>query len=246
VAWIVGVGPTAGLGAAVARRFAQAGYVAAITGRTAGRLEAVAEEIRAAGGEASVFVGDVSDEASIKSVATQLRSLGPLKAAVFNAGAQVRAPTLELTAQEFEQAWRTTTLGGFIFAQSAIKALLENKVAADDPQGHGSVIFTGATGSLRGKPPFAAFASAKAGLRSLSQSLAREFGPQGVHVAHVVIDGGINGERLRSAAPGRVAQAGTDGLLQIEAIAETYWQLHLQHRSAWTHEADLRPFKEAF
>jgi NAD(P)-dependent dehydrogenase (short-subunit alcohol dehydrogenase family) len=112
--------------------------------------------------------------------------------------------------------------------------------------GKGSVIFTGATASLRGKPPFTAFASAKAGLRSLAQSMAREFGPLGIHVAHVVIDGGIDGEKLNTAVPQLRIERGADGLLNIDAIAEAYWHLHGQHRSAWTHELDLRPFKERF
>ncbi len=114
------------------------------------------------------------------------------------------------------------------------------------PQGRGSIIFTGATASLRGKPPFTAFAAAKAGLRSLSQSMAREFGPLGIHVAHVVIDGGIDGERLNTSAPQRKISAGDDGLLNIDAIADAYWHIHSQHRSAWTQELDLRPFKETF
>jgi NAD(P)-dependent dehydrogenase (short-subunit alcohol dehydrogenase family) len=137
-------------------------------------------------------------------------------------------------------------LGGFVFARAALPLLLAAPDAADNPIGAGSLIFTGATASLRGRPPFAAFAAAKAGLRSLSQSLAREFGPRGVHVAHVVIDGGIDGERLRTASPQRAEQAGVDGLLQPDAIAESYWQLHHQHRSAWTQELDLRPYRETF
>jgi NAD(P)-dependent dehydrogenase (short-subunit alcohol dehydrogenase family) len=112
--------------------------------------------------------------------------------------------------------------------------------------GHGTVIFTGASASLRGKPGYAQFAAAKAGLRMIAQSMAREFGPQGLHVAHVVIDGGINGQRLLSRAPDLIKQRGEDGLLGIDAIAETYWQIHLQPRSAWAHEVDLRPFKEPF
>jgi NAD(P)-dependent dehydrogenase (short-subunit alcohol dehydrogenase family) len=114
------------------------------------------------------------------------------------------------------------------------------------PSGQGTIIFTGATASLRGKPPFTAFASAKAGLRSLAQSMAREFGPLGIHVAHVVIDGGIDGEKLNTAAPQLRIERGADRLLNIDAIAEAYWHLHGQHRSVWTHELDLRPFKERF
>ena len=248
VAWIAGVGASAGLGAALARRFAHEGFIVALTGRTPEQVGAVAAEIEAAGGRAHAFAGDVASEAEIHGIAQRVRALGPLTVAVFNASSAVRAPTLEITVDQFTQAWRTSTLGGFVFAREALRGLLANSidVGADAGKGRGSLLFTGATAALRGKPPFAAFAAAKAGLRSLSQSLAREFGPQGVHVAHVVIDGGIDGERLRSNAPQRVAQVGDDGLLQLDAIAESYWQLHAQHRSAWTQELDLRPFKEPF
>jgi len=246
VAWVAGVGASAGLGAALARRFASGGFTVALTGRTVQQLQVVAGEIEAAGGRAHAFAGDVGSEAEIHGIAQRVQALGPLSVAAFNAASAVRAPTLELTVDQFTQAWRTSTLGGFIFGREALQLLLANGLDPLAPTGRGSLLFTGATAALRGKPPFAAFASAKAGLRSLSQSLAREFGPQGVHVAHVVIDGGIDGERLRSNAPQRVAQAGDDGLLNLDAIAESYWQLHLQHRSAWTQEIDLRPFKEPF
>jgi len=246
VAWVAGVGVSAGLGAALARRFASGGFTVALTGRTAQQLQVVAGEIEAAGGRAHAFAGDVGSEAEIHGIAQRVQALGPLSVAAFNAASAVRAPTLELTVDQFTQAWRTSTLGGFIFGREALQLLLANGLDPWAPTGRGSLLFTGATAALRGKPPFAAFASAKAGLRSLSQSLAREFGPQGVHVAHVVIDGGIDGEKLRSNAPQRVVQAGDDGLLNLDAIAESYWQLHLQHRSAWTQEIDLRPFKEPF
>jgi NAD(P)-dependent dehydrogenase (short-subunit alcohol dehydrogenase family) len=246
VLWIAGVGASAGLGAAIARRFAQGGFAVALTGRTVERVESLANEIRTAGGVAHAIAGDISTESSVADLAARVRDLGPLAAAVFNAGNATRAPTLDLTAEQFEQAWRTSVLGGFLFAQAALRRILNNGLDPAAPLGRGSLIITGATGALRGKPPFAAFAAAKAGLRSLSQSLAREFGPEGIHVAHVVIDGGIDGERLRQSAPQRAQQAGADGLLQPDAIAETYWQLHQQHRSAWTQETDLRPFREPF
>ena len=238
VAWVAGVGASAGLGGALARRFVKAGFIAAITGRNAERLEGVAAEIRSAGGQAFAFAGDVSKEADVVSLTRRVTELGPLEVGVFNAGNADRAPSLELSAESFEKAWRSSTLAGFLFGREVVRSLLPNK--------QGSLFFTGATASLRGKPPFAGFAAAKAGLRSLSQSFAREFGPQGIHVAHVVIDGGIDGERLRSRAADRVAQAGPDGLLNLEAIAEVYFQLHQQHRSAWTQELDLRPYKEPF
>lgn len=246
VAWIAGVGASAGLGAALARRFASEGFVVALTGRTQSQLEAVAREISDVGGRAHAFAGDVASEAEIHGIAQKVRALGPLTVAIFNASSGARAPTLELSVDQFTQAWRTSALGGFVFGREALGALLANPFEATGARARGTLLFTGATAALRGKPPFAAFAAAKAALRSLSQSLAREFGPQGVHVAHVVIDGGIDGERLRGNAPQRVAQAGEDGLLQLDAIAESYWQLHVQHRSAWTQELDLRPFKEPF
>ncbi|MEM5316026.1 SDR family NAD(P)-dependent oxidoreductase [Paraburkholderia sp. JHI869] len=246
IAWIAGVGASAGLGAALGRRFAREGYTVVLTGRTAQRVDVVAQEIREQGGRVHAAAGDVTNEEDLARIAHQLRNHGTLRSAIFNAGNAVRAPTLELTAEQFESAWRTNVLGAFLFGRTALPHLLEAPDATTNPAGAGSLIFTGATASLRGRPPFAAFAAAKAGLRSLAQSLAREFGPRGVHVAHVVIDGGIDGERLRSASPQRVQDAGADGLLQPEAIAESYWQLHRQARSAWTQELDLRPWRETF
>ena len=238
VAWIVGVGASAGLGAAVARRFAKERLLVALTGRNADRVHAVTQEIIAAGGQARALPGDISSPQEIHRLALAVKGLGSLRAAIFNVGNAVRGGLLELTPEQFESTWRGSTYAGFLFSREVLPQLLAG--------GGGSLLFTGATASIRGRGPFIAFASAKAGLRSLAQSLAREFGPRLVHVAHVVIDGGIDGERLRSAAPEFAAQAGADGLLNPESIAESYWQLHQQHRSAWTHELDLRPFKEAF
>jgi NAD(P)-dependent dehydrogenase (short-subunit alcohol dehydrogenase family) len=226
------------LGAALARRYAREGLTVAITSRSPEQLERIAHEIRAAGGTAHALPGDASSEADVQALEARLAQLGALRAAVYNAAAGHRAPSLELSAQQFEESWRVSTLGGFLVGRAALRLQL--------PHGRGSLIFTGATASLRGRPPFAAFASAKAGLRSLSQSLAREFGPKGIHVAHVVIDGGIDGERLRTKNPQRVAELGEDGLLAPDAIADVYWQLHTQARSTWTQELDLRPYKEPF
>jgi NAD(P)-dependent dehydrogenase (short-subunit alcohol dehydrogenase family) len=238
VAWVLGVGPEAGLGAAVARRFAREGLTVVVSGRTQERIEGVAAQIRQQGGRAVAEVADASDEKSILAVAAKVNALGPLRAAIFNAAAAVWAPSLELTAQDFESTWRTSTLGGFLFGREVLRALV--------PQGRGTLIFTGATASLRGKPPFGAFAAAKAGLRSISQTFAREFGPQGIHVAHAVIDGGIDGERLRTRHPERAKQAGEHGLLNPDAIADVYWHLHTQAPSTFTQELDLRPHKESF
>jgi NAD(P)-dependent dehydrogenase (short-subunit alcohol dehydrogenase family) len=238
LAWIAGVGASAGLGAALAGRFAREGFSVAVTGRSRERLDAIVDEIRSAGGRAVALPGDVTREADLTEIARQLGNTGTLEVAIFNAAGATRAPTLELSAEQFEAAWRVTTLGGFLFARAALPLLLA--------AGRGSLLFTGATASLRGRPPFAAFASAKAGLRSLTQSFAREFGPKNIHVAHVVVDGGIDGERLRTSSPQRVAERGEDGLLNPADIADAYWYLHQQGRSAWSQEIDLRPFNESF
>jgi NAD(P)-dependent dehydrogenase (short-subunit alcohol dehydrogenase family) len=134
--------------------------------------------------------------------------------------------------------WRVGCFGGFLVGREAARRMTGG--------GRGTILFTGASGSLRGRPGFAHFAAAKAGLRMVAQAMAREFGPQGLHVAHVIVDGGINGERLRTYVPQFVAAKGDDGLLDLDAIAETYWHLHTQHPTAWTQEIDLRPFKEPF
>jgi NAD(P)-dependent dehydrogenase (short-subunit alcohol dehydrogenase family) len=238
VAWVAGVGASAGLGAAVARRFAAGGLTVALSGRNAERLATVTAEIVANGGKAHAVPGDVSSPAETARLTKQIAEFGPLRAAVFNAGNAVRGTPLELTPEQFESTWRGSAFAGFVFARAALPALLA--------AGGGTLLFTGATASLRGRGPFVAFASAKAALRSVAQSFAREYGPRGIHVAHVVIDGGIDGERLRKGAPDRIEQAGADGLLHPDAIAESYWQLHRQHRSAWTHELDVRPYKESF
>jgi NAD(P)-dependent dehydrogenase (short-subunit alcohol dehydrogenase family) len=228
VAWIAGVGASAGLGAALGRRFAKEGLRVALTGRNVDRVRAVAQEIVAAGGQAFALPGDISSPEEIQRLALDVKGLGPLRAAVFNVGNAVRGGLLELTPEQFEATWRGSTYAGFLFSRAALPQLLAG--------GGGSLLFTGATTFFR----------VGQGLRSLAQSLAREFGPRLVHVAHVVIDGGVDGERVKSAAREFVAHAGADGLLNPDSIAESYWKLHQQHRSAWTHELDLRPFKEAF
>ncbi len=238
VAWVIGVGASAGLGAAAARRFAKGGLTVALTGRNAERVHGIAGEISASGGRAYPLPGDAGCAPEVERLASEVSRLGPLRAAIFNAGNAVRGTPLELTPEQFESTWRGSAYAGFVFARATLPLLLAS--------GGGTLLFTGATASLRGRGPFVAFAAAKAGLRSVAQSVAREYGPRGVHAAHIVIDGGINGERLRASAPQRAADSGADGLLDPDAIAETYWQLHLQPRSAWTHELDLRPFKESF
>ncbi len=237
---VVGVGAEQGLGAALARRFAREGHHVIVAGRSKDKLRKVASTIEDEGGSAEAIVADVTIEADVIALFdhSAKSEQGALDLVVFNAGNNVRHDIRTLSASLFEGAWRTSALGGFLVGREAVKRL--------ERQARGTLIFTGATASLRGKPPFTAFAAAKAALRSVAQSLAREFGPLGVHVAHVIIDGGINGEKLSQAAPQRKAERGEDGLLEIDAIADVYWRLHQQHRSAWTHELDLRPFKEPF
>ncbi|HLY57077.1 MAG TPA: SDR family NAD(P)-dependent oxidoreductase [Stellaceae bacterium] len=233
---VVGVGAERGLGAALCRRFAAAGLHVHVAGRTAANIEAVAGSIKASGGDATAVVTDTTVEADVIRLFDQADPVPEL--VVYNAGNNYPGDFREVTAADFEKVWRVGCFGGFLVGREAARRLVA--------QGRGTVIFTGASASLRGRPGYAAFAAAKAGLRMIAQSMAREYGPHGVHVAHVVIDGGIAGERLLSRVPQLAEQRGPDGLLGIEAIAEAYWQIHRQHRSAWTHELDLRPYKEGF
>jgi NAD(P)-dependent dehydrogenase (short-subunit alcohol dehydrogenase family) len=235
---VVGVGASQGLGAAIAKRFALGGYPVVIAGRSPEKLEATAAELAAAGAKVAVAVGDASSREDADRFVAAAEALAPLALAVHNASGNEPTPFLKLSEERFTRHWREHALGGFQLAQAALPVLLA--------RGGGSLIFTGASGSLRGKANFAPFASAKAAVRNLAQSLAREFGPQNIHVGHVVIDGGIEGQRLLSRIPDLAEQRGPDGLLNIDAIAEAYWTLHHQHRSAWTQELDLRPWAENF
>jgi NAD(P)-dependent dehydrogenase (short-subunit alcohol dehydrogenase family) len=237
-ALVVGVGASHGLGAASARRFAKEGLEVFLAGRTKEKVEAVAAEIHEAGGSAHALIGDASIEADAARFVETAEKQGPLALVLHNAGTNRRDSILDLARADFEQLWREHCLGGFLIGREAARRMVSRN--------EGSIFFTGASGSLRGKAGFAAFAAAKAGLRALSQSMARELGAKGIHVAHVVIDGGIEGARLLARIPDLREQRGPDGLLNIEAIADTYWQIHRQHRSAWTLELDLRPWAEAF
>jgi len=237
-ALIVGVGASRGLGAAVARRFAKESLHVVVAGRTAEKIENVVSEIRAAGGSAHAVIGDGANESDAARFVASAEEHGPLELVLHNAGSNRRDAFLDLSTSDFEALWREHCLGGFLTGRESARVMV--------PRGRGTILFTGASGSLRGRALFAAFAAAKAGLRATAQSMARELAPKGIHVGHIVIDGGIEGDRLLSAFPGRQNEKGQDGLLSIDAIAETYWQVHLQHRSAWTHELELRPWLEPF
>jgi NAD(P)-dependent dehydrogenase (short-subunit alcohol dehydrogenase family) len=235
---VAGVGALEGLGAAIALRFGREGFPVLIAGRNASKLAATEAALKAEGLTAASAVGDVSVAADAQRFVAEAQALAPLAVAVHNAGGNRPSPFLKLPEAEFEIHWREHALGAFQVAQAALPALLA--------RGEGSLFFTGASASLRGKANFAPFAAAKGALRNLAQSLAREFGPQGIHVGHVVVDGGIEGERLLSRVPQLKDQRGPDGLLNIHAIADAYWAMHQQHRSAWTLELDVRPWAESF
>ena len=232
VAVVVGVGP--GLGASLARRFARAGMAVAVAARRRERVEPVAAELPGLGGAGRAYGCDAADERQVRALfAAVCGDLGAPDLVVFNASGRVRKSILEIGAAEFEQAWRNACFGGFLVAREAALLMV--------PRGRGTILFTGATASVKGFAGSAGFAVGKFGLRALAQSMARELGPKGIHVAHVVIDGGIGPARRQGEA-----EPGEDRLLDPDAIAETYYHLHRQHRSAWAQEVDLRPWTESF
>lgn len=238
VALVFGVGPERGLGAALARRFAREGLRVVLAGRTPARLELVADSIRQAGGKAHVRVADATWPEEVAEAFDFAATKGALELVVCNVGANHAGSLLDASPELFESLWRQNAFGGFLVGAEAASRLVAS--------GAGTILFTGATASLRARPPFAAFAAAKAALRAVAQGLARECGPRGVHVAHVVIDGVIDGEYAAEAFPEYFAARGAEGRLDPDAIADAYWAIHRQSPSAWTHEIDLRPFGEPF
>jgi NAD(P)-dependent dehydrogenase (short-subunit alcohol dehydrogenase family) len=234
---VVGAGDATG--GAIARRFAREGCIACVARRSADKLQPLVDRIVADGGQARGFAADARDEDQVQQLfATIEREVAPLEVVVFNVGANVRFPVVETTARVYRKVWEMAAFGGFLVGREAARVM--------QPRGRGTILFTGATASLRGGKGFAAFAGAKHALRALAQSLARELGPAGVHVAHIVIDGAIDTAFIAENFPERHALKAQDGILDPEAIAEAYWQLHRQPRSAWTHELDLRPWMETF
>ena len=236
---IIVIGAGDALGGAIARRFAREGYAAVIVRRHADRLEPLAAAIRDAGGEAHPFGVDARQEDQMVALFEQVEAeIAPVEVCVFNIGANVRFPIVETTARVFLKVWEMACFSGFLAGREAARAMI--------PRGRGTILFTGATASVRGREGFAAFAAAKHGLRAVAQSMSRELGPKGVHVAHTIIDGAIDTAWIAENFPERHALKSQDGILNPEHIADAYWALHVQPRDAWTHELDLRPWMETW
>ena len=238
VALLVGAGDA--IGAAAARRFAAGGYRVCIARRDAEKSRSVVQEIAASGGAAQAVSTDVRNEEAVQELFAHVETeLGPVEVCLFNAGANLKAPLIETSGRLFFRAWELACYGGFLTGREAARYMV--------PRGRGTILFTGATASVRGGSGFAAFAAAKFGLRGVAQSMARELAPKNIHVAHLVIDGAIDSEAIHrrlSAATGTMPDLPPDSLIQTSSVAEAYWALHNQSRDGWTHELDLRPYVE--
>ncbi|MFM9922525.1 SDR family oxidoreductase [Variovorax sp. H27-G14] len=234
---VIGAGDATG--GAIAKRFAREGYIACVTRRTADKLEPLVQEIKAAGGDAHGFGSDARKEEEMVALVDNIeKNIAPIEVAVFNIGANVRFGITETTARVYFKVWEMACFGGFLMGREVAKRMLE--------RGRGTIIFTGATASLRGREGYAAFSGAKHGLRALAQSMARELWPKGIHVAHPVIDGAIDTEFIRTNFPERYALLEQGGVVSPDSIGEAYWQIHQQPRNAWTHEMELRPWMETW
>ena len=235
VALVIGAGDATG--GAIARRFAKAGYTACMTRRSVEKLQPLVAEIEQFGGRAHAFGADARREEEVVTLIEQIEhGIGPIDVLVFNIGANVPASILDETARKYFKIWEMACLAGFLNAREVAKRMVTRE--------RGTILFTGATASLRGSANFAAFSGAKHALRALAQSMARELGPRNIHVAHVVIDGAIDTEFIRSNFPDRYSLKEHDGILNPEHIADTYYMLHAQPRDAWSFELDLRPYME--
>jgi NAD(P)-dependent dehydrogenase (short-subunit alcohol dehydrogenase family) len=236
---VIGAGDATG--GAIARAFARDGLTACVNRRPRGAeaLEALARSIRDDGHQARAFPADARDEAAMVALFDQVEAdIGPVEVAVFNIGANVSFKISETSAQVYRKVWEMACFGGFLMGREAARRM--------EPRGRGTILFTGATASLRGGAGYAAFSGAKAALRMLAQSMARELGPKGIHVAHVVIDGAIDTDFIKQRHPDFDAAKAADLILSPDAIAANYVMLHHQPKSAWTHELDLRPWGESF
>jgi NAD(P)-dependent dehydrogenase (short-subunit alcohol dehydrogenase family) len=238
IALIVGAGDY--IGAAIAKRFAKGGFTVCLGRRNGDKLAPLIAEIEAMGGTAHGFTMDARDEDSTADVFRQIETeIGPIEVVIFNVGGNVHFPILETTARVFRKVWEMACFAGFFTGREAARYMVE--------RGRGSIFFTGASASMRGNSGYAAFAAGKAGLRALAQSMARELGPRNIHVAHLVIDAGVDTAFVRE----RLSQAGQDPdalppdtLMSPDSVGEAYWMLHHQSRDAWTFEMDLRPYGE--
>ena len=234
---VVGAGDATG--GAIARRFAREGYAACVTRRSADKLQPLVDRIRAEGGVAHGYPCDARKEEDVAALVDRIESeVGPIEVLVFNIGANVPGSILDETARKYFKVWEMACFAGFLAGREVARRMVG--------RGRGTMLFTGATASLRGGANFAAFAGAKHALRALAQSMARELGPRGIHVAHVVIDGAIDTAFIRENFPERYALKEQAGILDPEHIADQYWMLHRQPRDTWTHELDLRPWMETF
>lgn len=237
-ALLVGAGDA--IGAAVARRFAAGGYRVCIARRDAEKSGAVVREIVASGGFACAVGTDVRSEEAVQALFARVEAeVGPIEICLFNAGANTKAPLVDTSAKLFSQVWQLACCGGFLTGREAARYMVK--------RARGTILFTGATASVRGGSGFAAFAAAKFGLRAVAQSMARELAPNNIHVVHLIIDGAIDSEAIHrrlSAASGTMPDLAPDALIQTRSVAEAYWMLHHQSRDGWTHELDLRPYIE--
>ena len=242
-ALIVGAGDATG--GAIARAFAREGYVACVNRRHEDKLAPLVAQIEAEGGAARAFGSDAREEEQVVALVERIEAeVGPIEVLVFNIGANVPESILSETARKYRKVWEMACFAGFLNAREVAQRMVARPMPTS---GHrGTILFTGATASLRGGARFAAFSGAKMALRALAQSMARELGPEGIHVAHTVIDGGIDTEFIRTQFPERYALKAHDGILNPEHIAQQYVMLHRQPRDAWTHELDLRPWCEKF
>lgn len=229
---IAGVGPLEGVGAQLCLRFAGLGLHVLVCGRTREKLDLVVSEIEKAGGQGSAVVCDCVDEKAVSDAFEQASQAGKLDLAVYNVGNNFPGRILDMSAEYFEGAWRSVCFGGFLFGREAFRHMAPGK--------QGTILFTGASASLRGKANFGAFNSSKSALRTFAQALAKEAGPGGVHVGHIVIDGTINGDKVKSRAPEYAAKLGEEGLVGIDGIVDAYEFLYRQDKSSWSFELDIR------
>lgn len=234
IALIIGAGDH--LGSSIARRFAREGFHIVAT-RRRGDLETLSNEVSQLGSEVTVFHSDARDEQQVTDLINKVESeLGPISITIFNVGGNVRFGITETTTQVYRKVWEMCALAGFLVGREVAKKMLTRE--------KGTIIFTGASASLRGNSGFAAFSGGKHALRALAQSMSRELAPKGIHIAHVIVDGLIENERTKEFLPDLYASKGEDGIIQPDDLAEIYWQLHNQPRSTWTFELDARPYSE--